>query len=218
MKHNDIFPKGYMLIVLVSVIMLFAENGKNEGDKATLTVVGFVNELEDSSWQDARIGMGLQAILSELFYASNEFALVEEKDAIKEEIRKTASLLWATGDKGKKIKEITEKASRDTRFLAWGRVFYFGRPRDKTSLGPMQITRDAVVIKVEVTLRDQKKKKNYIAVGKGVSATTAASILFTFHEKELQLDKTNVGNATREALEMAVNSLMKKYRKKYKRD
>ncbi len=218
MRLKVFFSTGYLSIVLVSAIMLFAENGKNAGDKASLTVVGFVNELEDSSWQDARIGMGLQAILSELFYASKEFALVEEKEAIKEEIRKTASLLWATGDKSKKIKEITEKASQETRFLAWGRVFYFGRPRDKASLGPMQITRDAVVIKVEVTLRDQKKKKNYVAVGKGVSATTAASILFTFHEKELQLDKTNVGNATREALEMAVNSLMKTYRKKYNKD
>ncbi|MBD3421997.1 MAG: hypothetical protein GF398_17940 [Chitinivibrionales bacterium] len=211
----------HMLAVLLLCLFPASPHAKKTAtpDKPTLTVIGFTNELEDSSWRDARIGLGLRTMLAEQLFASGEFALVEEKQEIRDKIKETAALLWAFDGKSKKAEKMIESsgAADNTNFITRGRVFYFGRPRDRASLGPMQLTRDAVVIKVEVTLQDRAKKKSYTVVGKGVSTKTAASALFTFHEERLELDKTNVGNATKAALEMAVAKLVKIYRKKYRR-
>jgi phosphoribosylaminoimidazole-succinocarboxamide synthase len=77
------------------------------------------------------------------------------------------------------------------------------------------VSRHAVVIKVEVVFEDIRTGKSLKAKGEGESATTAGSAIFEFREDRVEMDKTNVGNATKKALGEAVAKIIKEFKKKY---
>ena len=183
--------------------------------KPSCAVVGFVNELKNTDWKDARVGMGVRLMLSQSLAETGLFSFVEEKPGMKEKVEALSKALWA--QQGGTTLESAQALGRESgaAFTASGKVFFFGKPRTKASVGPAHFQKDEVEIRVEVTLTDMKTGKSIVEIGKGVAATTAASGLFTFHEERLDVDASLVGTATRKAIDHAVGEVVKKYRKRY---
>jgi curli biogenesis system outer membrane secretion channel CsgG len=179
-------------------------------------VLGFVNQVDNKEWQDARVGMGVRAMLSQSIAATGLFTLLEEKPDIKAKIDEAARASWL--DKTGKASDGTIGALKlaGATFVARGKVFHYGKPRTRASVGPAHFESDEVEIGVEVTLVDVGTGKEITAVGKGKARTTAASGIFTFHGENLDADASMVGTATRKAIDAAVAEVVKKYRKIYK--
>lgn len=209
------------LIVFVLFFALrtfvLAQESSGKSKFPVCAVVGFVNELKDEQWRDARIGMGVRAMLTQAIHETGLFGMLEEKEAVTMALDKLVDRNW----KEKKDKRVSKEtiamlASEGAGFIASGRVYYFGKPRTRTSVGPVHISSDEVILKLEVKLYDIEKKKTIAAIGSGKAKTTATSALFTFHGEKLDADKSMVATATRKAITLAVDEIMKKYRKEYK--
>jgi hypothetical protein len=177
--------------------------------KPTLAVIGMANQVEDENWRDARVGLGLRNVLAELFFDTGRFSLIEEKPEIRRRLDKFSEGLWQLGKSADMDRIVERIGILESDFVAYGKVTYFGKPKTKLSFGPMHMQRNAVVIEVLVTLLNLQSGKTYQEEGKGVSRTVVGSTLFQFREDHVELDKTNVGNAVREALEEAVGKITK---------
>ena len=181
-----------------------------------LAVIGMSNEVKNEAWRDARVGLGLRIILSQLFFDQGSFTLLEEKAGMRARLNELGQGIWALNEVGHDFQEdIVNLKEFEPRFVVYGRVFYFGRPRSRASLGPVHLNRNSVIIKVEVTLEDLQTGKKLVGNGRGISSTTAGSAVFSYREDNIELDKTNVGNATKKALGDAVARVMKQYKRKY---
>ncbi|MBN1129850.1 MAG: hypothetical protein JXA71_12735 [Chitinispirillaceae bacterium] len=197
---------------IVSGSVLWAK----EPQKPACAVIGFVNQVKHKEWKDARVGMGVRAMLSQAVAETGLFVLLEEKAEIKERLEEIARNAWASGKDDEPFESAAaELRQKGARFIASGRVFYFGKPRTRASVGPAHLARDEVVIKLEVELYDEARGKSITAVGSGKAKTTAASGLFTYHGENLDADASMVGTATKKAIDDAVADIVKKYRKKY---
>jgi hypothetical protein len=193
-------------------------SNSNPHNLPVIAVIGMSNEVENEEWKDARVGMGLRIILSQLFFESGHFWMMEEKKEIKEKLNELSTGIWAMNQEDYDFEDdIKEIAQFEPDFVAYGKVYYFGRPRSRASFGPVHMNKNSVKIKVEVALKDMKRGKTIKEKGEGKSSTTAGSAIFQYREDNVELDKTNVGNATKDALAEAVEKIMKEYEKKYKK-
>ena len=216
--------KNIVLIFLLSIFLgLDAFAGvtpieiTNEVPLPTIAVIGMSNEVENEEWQDERVGLGLRVILSQLFFDSGEFNMLEEKSDIRKKLNEFASAIWTMNEKDYDFNQtIDSLAIFDADFAAYGRVIYFGKPRSKMSFGPMHMNKRTVIIKVEVILEDLATGKKIKENEEGKSSTKAGSVLFQFREDNVEWDKTNIGNAIQKALNKAVEKVMKKYKKEYR--
>lgn len=199
------------------VIAVFMIACAQDTQKPLCAVLGFLNEIENQEWRDARVGMGVRAMLSQALFESRCFALLEEKEEIKGRLRTFAQNAWLGENGAATIDSAAmEMKNAGAHFVASGRVYYFGRPRTRASVGPAHFSSNEVEIKIEVTLASIKDGKKIKAIGTGKAATTALAGLFTFHDENLDADKSMAGTATRKAIDNAVAEVIKKYRKAYK--
>jgi hypothetical protein len=186
--------------------------------KPSCAVIGFVNQIENKDWHDGRVGMGVRSMLAQSLFETGLFTLLEEKPDIKAKIEEAAKAAWL--DKSGSSTALDGAAAfgkqAGARFVASGKVFHFGKPRTRASVGPAHFESDEVEIKIEVTLTNAADNKAITAVGSGKAKTTASSGLFTFHGENLDADASMVGTATRKAIDAAVAEIAKKYRKVYK--
>lgn len=180
---------------------------------SVLIVVGLANEVEHEAWRDARVGLGLRVMLSQLFFDTGRFALREEKAEMRQRLDELSAALWMGSEREKGLHETLRQRWGDgADYAAYGRVTFFGKPRSRSSVGPMHAQKRSVEIHVEVTLLNLKTGKRIEKKGKGRSATSANSVIFEFRERHLAPDKTNIGNATKAALANAVKKVMKALR------
>jgi curli biogenesis system outer membrane secretion channel CsgG len=203
--------------VAVLSAVLFTAIGAQGPEEPTLAVTGFANQVDHKDWRDARVGMGVRAMLSQALSETGLFTLLEEKTEIKAQLEAIAKTVWASG-KGDGTLESAASAMKKAgaAFVASGKVFYFGKPRTRASVGPAHFASEEVVIKLEIVLQDVSNGKKLTAIGSGKAKTTAASGLFTFHGENVDADASMVGTATKKAIDDAVAEIMKKYRKSYK--
>ncbi len=182
----------------------------------SLVVIGLTNEVKDPSWHDARVGMGLRNVLAELFFDTGRFVLLEDQPEIQQRLDALAEAAWALEAKKYDFRsEVDSVRTLASGYVAYGRVFYFGRPRSKVSLGPLHAHSRTVLIRVEVTLEEVKTGERIRARGEGKAKTVAKTAIFSFREEAVELDKTNVGTATRRALREAVEKVMEAFARQH---
>lgn len=196
-----------MAVVITSAVA-------QEPGKPSCAVIGFVNQVEDKEWQDGRVGMGVRSMLAQALFATGLFSLLEEKPAIKEKIEEAAKASWL--DKSGLDSAVSLGRQAGAKFIASGKVFHYGKPRTRASVGPAHFASDEVEIKIEVTLTNALDNTAITAVGSGKAKTTASTGLFTYHGENLDADASMVGAATRKAIDEAVAGIAKKFRKSYK--
>lgn len=178
----------------------------------SLVVIGLTNEVKDASWRDARVGMGLRNVLAELFFDTGRFVLLEDQPEIQQRLGALAEAAWALEAKKYDFRsEVDSVRTLASGYVAYGRVFYFGRPRSKVSFGPIHAHSQTVLIRVEVTLEEVKTGERIRERGEGKAKTVAKTAIFSFREQAVELDKTNVGTATRRALHEAVEKVMETF-------
>jgi len=207
--------KKIIFIVLGIVFFLISctSNTKKEdihlntnNEKYNIAVLGLTNELNIEDWEDNRIGFGLRVKLSEILYETNKFYMLEEKDEIKSKIEELSKMIWISKKNDYKNYLKTENID----FIAYGRIYYFGKPRRNASIGLVQLNKNITEIKVEVTLENIKTGKKITEKGFGKAEVNANSVIFTFNQDKVEFDKTTVGIATEEALKEAVKNIIKK--------
>ena len=196
-------------LLLFSSIFLFIGFHPAIAQKPSLAVLGVVNQIEDEAWRDARVGMGVRAVLVELMSESDQFTLLEERVEIRERLQTLSEGVWKLSED----ESPADAAAKDLEVLRpdyflFGRVVYFGRPRSQASIGFFHRNVRTTQIEVEVTLADRRTQKQIKRRGKGNSRTAANSAVFAFNERGVDFDKSNVGIATREALEDAVDRIL----------
>jgi curli biogenesis system outer membrane secretion channel CsgG len=208
--------RGKIAEILIITGMLSGVFAESAGTPSC-AVVGFVNELRHEAWRDARVGMGVRAMLTQSLHQTGLFTLLEEKDDVRASLAAVREKAWMEKKGGKYLDVAADVLKKQgARFTAIGRVYYFGKPRTKASVGPVHLASDEVIIKIEVTLIDAIKGNNLTAAGSGNARTTATSALFTFHGEHLDADQSMVATATKKAIDEAVEHLAKQYRKKYR--
>jgi len=196
-------------ILLLSSILCLAQEQDQENN--TLYVIGFTNEVEDTSWRDARIGMGVRALLSQELSNTGKFRLLEEKDEIRQKIRDFSDSLWTMGADGDpEAMARSEAENYDARYIAYGRIYYYGVAQSGFSGGGFHSKTVTTIIKLEVVLMDLKAGKTFSGKGKGKAKVRANSFLFEFTPRgDLAFDRTTVGVATEKAIGKAVQKMMK---------
>jgi curli biogenesis system outer membrane secretion channel CsgG len=201
-----------ILVLLAGITIAVGQDSQ----KPSCAVIGFVNQVENKEWHDGRVGMGVRSMLAQSLFETGLFTLLEEKADIKAKIEEAANAAWL--DKSGRSLDSASAFGRQAgaKFVASGKVFHFGKPRTKASVGPAHFESDEVEIKIEVTLTSTLDNKAMSAVGSGKAKTTASTGLFTFHGENLDADASMVGTATRKAIDAAVAEIAKKYRKVYK--
>jgi hypothetical protein len=182
--------------------------------KPSCAVIGFINQVENKDWHDGRVGMGVRSILAQSLFETGLFSLLEEKPDVKAKIEEAAKAVWL--DKSGLDGAAAFGRQSGAKFIASGKVFHFGKPRTRASVGPAHFESDEVEIKIEVTLTSAADNKAITAIGSGKAKTTATSGLFTYHGENLDADASMVGTATRKSIDAAVAEIAKKYRKAYK--
>jgi len=183
-------------------------------EKHTLIVLGSFNEVRDERWKDERIGFGVSSLISQAFYNTGEFRILEEKEEIREKMRAVSKRMWAMKQKNFDFeKEADDTVIRGSDYIAYGRIYFFGRPQTRVSIGVLRAKVVESIIKLEITLESAETGKTYKGNGTGKAKTTAKSALFTIREGDVLFDETAIGVATREAIGKAVNEIMKKYKK-----
>jgi curli biogenesis system outer membrane secretion channel CsgG len=198
-------------------MVLVISAGSGEQKKPTCAVTGFLNEVSNEQWRDARVGMGVRAMLTQSVSETGLFSLLEEKEEVKVKLASLRTEAWMNKKGKKHLEEVDAFLKKEgAEFTAQGRIYYFGKPRSKASVGPVHLASDEVVIKIEVMLTDTKKGKKISALGTGKAKTSVKSALFTFHQEKLDADKSMVATATKKAIDEAVTEVAKKYRKKYR--
>lgn len=203
-------------VLLAAAVSIAFSGSSPQREPLSCAVTGFLNEVSNDEWQDARVGMGVRAMLSESLYETGLFSLIEEKDEVRTALLPVIKDVWMK----KKGKKELEKAAdllkkQGARFIAGGRIYYFGKPRTRASVGPVHFASDEVVIKIEVVIEDTEKRKKLKAIGTGTAKTSAKTVLFTFHGDRLDADKSMVATATKKAIDEAVKELAAKVQKKY---
>ena len=179
-----------------------------------LIVVGVINELNDQRWKDYRIGFGIRTLIAQTLFNTNKFNMIEEKTEIKEKIIDLSRGIWENSKKHYNFSEdqfIIKTLEAD--YIAYGRIYYFGKPQTSISVGVMHRRVEETVIKVEITIENVHLGKQISSKGIGKAKTTANSILFTIREDYVVFDETSIGIATKNAVEDAVNKLIKKLSK-----
>jgi hypothetical protein len=203
------------LFFAVFVIALTA--AAQEPVKPSCAVTGFLNQIENKEWRDGRVGMGVRAMLAQSLFETGLFTMLEEKGEIKGRLDDLAKAAWLDEKKTALLDSAAATVkSEGAALIASGRVFYFGKPRTRASLGPAHFASDEVEIKIEIAVADVKSGKTMKEIGIGKAATTAATGLFTYHDENLDVDQSMVGTATKKAIDKAVANIAKKYRKIYK--
>lgn len=201
-------------ILIISFILVSCSSNepKNEivknqySEKYNVAVLGFENDIGNKEWEDNRIGFGLRVKLSEILYETNRFEMIEEKSEIKQKLEEISKLMWLSKDID--YKNYIKLDEID--YIAYGKVYYFGKPRRNASIGLVQLNKNITEIKVEITLENVKTGKKISEKGFGKAEVESNSIIFTYNEERAEFDKTTVGIATEQALKEALNNIMKK--------
>jgi curli biogenesis system outer membrane secretion channel CsgG len=204
-------------IIEIGLLSSLVIGAAPDAQKPLCAVTGFTNQVDHKDWQDARVGMGVRAMLSQSLAETGLFTLLEEKPEIKAQLEEIAKNAWSAKKGESQLESASvEMKKAGAQFVASGKIFYFGKPRTRASVGPAHFASEEVVIKLEIVLTDAGNGKKITALGSGKAKTMAASGLFTFHGENLDADASMVGTATRKAIDAAVAEVNKKYKKLYK--
>lgn len=209
------FLKALFVASISFVLISCAGSGKSSSqilvlpNQARLAVLGAQNDVKDESWRDERVGLGLRLLLAQELSNTQHFKLIEEKPEIKEKLAVLAAGIWS-GLYGENPLDNKELLVPENDVVAMAKVIRYGKPRTKASFGMVHMNTRSVEIEIEVTLKNMISNQSISARGKGSAKQVAKSILFEFRENNVELDKTTVGNATKEALKQAVQNLMQR--------
>ncbi|MBN1604101.1 MAG: hypothetical protein JW915_20995 [Chitinispirillaceae bacterium] len=207
--HQPVICFFSLLILITFYGTPVSENHKaiGGGEQISCEVLGVHNKLSDKNWKDERIGLGVQALLTEALYQCGMFKFVETNDRIQKKREEIATGMWHGKYKKKDFSLLIEKSENEV--LAWATLLYFGRPQSELSIGIVHRNTDAAVIRIEITLLQKSTGKKWKATGEGKSTTTASSVLFTYQDDKVKLDETNIGNALKKAITDAVDNIVK---------
>jgi len=176
-----------------------------------LLVIGVVNELEGKDWQDWRIGFGVRTLITQAFFNSGKVTILEEKPEIKAQITEINRRIYLFGKEDTTItKGIEEAKDFGADYIAYGKIIYFGRPQTDVSVGVLHSKTIETIIRIEVTLQNLHTGKSISSKGMGKAETQANAMLFSIREDNVLFDETTVGIATRQAVEDAVDKLIKR--------
>lgn len=199
--------KKFIIITLLLVCSLLYGQ-----ERKTLLAGPVTNELENEDFDAFRIGFGLRSTLSQIFYETGYFILIEEKDEIKEEIAKSLQRAWLNEGEIEDVEnQLINLSETKPQMTATANIIYLGRPRSRLSIGVFHSKSAATILKIEVTLKNLETGDTWEAVGEGESETTATSALLQINEKKIEFDKSTLGIATREAISKAVDEIMEDY-------
>lgn len=180
----------------------------------TLLVLGSFNELKDERWKDEHIGFGLRSLITQSFFDVGTFTIIEEKPEIREKLQDMSQGMWTSSDKKHDIKKETQDAKlMGAKYIAYGRVYYIGRPQTKVTIGVLQARVSDTVIRIEITLQNIENGKTIKKSGAGTAEIVANSIFFEVRDDSVLFDETAVGVATKKAIGQAVTDIMKDFKK-----
>ena len=190
------------------------QNSLGDTSENNLVVIGVVNGLSDERWKDYRIGFGVRILIAQVLFNTGKFNTLEDKSEIREKIRELSRGIWESPKKKYKFSKDRETVeSMGVNYIAYGRIFYFGKPQTDVSVGIMHKRVVETVIKIEVTIENIHTGKKISSKGMGKAKTKASSVLFSLREDRVLFDETSIGIATKNAVEDAIEKLMKKFPK-----
>ena len=208
------FLKYCLLAVFWLSGVIVTCNDCKASEQETLLVLGSFNELKNEQWKDARIGFGLKSLIIQSFFDTGAFTIIEEKPEIQEKLSAISQGMWNSDSKKYDIgKEAEEAKIMGAKYIAYGRVYYFGRPQTKLTVGLLQARVSETIIRIEIVLQNVENGKKIKKSGSGKTETTANSILFEVRDDSVLFDETAVGIATRKAISEAVADIIEDFEK-----
>jgi hypothetical protein len=171
-------------------------------------IAGCESCINEKKWKDFRIGFGVSNIIAEEFYTTGRFSLREEKGDIKDKLTTLRKRLWSGVYKD--VQQSIDSIKTDSQAVIYGRLVYFGTPRQSVSLGPFGSSENAVIIKTEVVLITPDGIR-YVGKGQGIATRRAMGTLFKFSDDNVFFEQTEIGNALHTALVQATADCLTLY-------
>lgn len=200
-----------IVVQILFPVLANAQAATSERPERNLIVIGVTNEIADSLWRDARIGMGVRSLITQYLFETGQFNILEEKEEIKDKIASLSAGIWTLAEGNYDFSEgMKEARLLGANHVAYGKVVGFGVSRSNASFGVVHRNTVNVIVKIEVTIENLTSGNSITETGKGNAKTTANSLFFQFNQERAEFDKSGVGKATKDSIEEAVGKLSEK--------
>lgn len=172
-----------------------------------LAVIGVANTTSEKEFNNLLIAQGIAHLAAQELYDTGSYVPVEDNPEINKRITDLVTLSAQTGSADadpEKALSAGKDLGCDT--VASIKISKFSKSRAKSGIGPFSSAKVEIEIEIEVTLKDNDKPA-VSAKGKGSGTTKSQGFLFKVREDKVHFDQTSVGQATHEAIKMAVKQL-----------
>lgn len=162
-------------------------------------------------WSDMGIGFGISNLISQYVYDSGEFIAIEDKEEIKEAIEKQRAFFWKyKGDL--KAEELQEKATQlEADYVFLGEVKKCKKYRKKAFIGIVSKYQTKIRVFFTLHMVNRKNGEKLFSKGEGFAEKGASSVFFEVVDGEIDFNSSMVGMATEQAVEDAVEKIIKLY-------
>jgi hypothetical protein len=192
----------------VVLLLLIAAVCSAQTPRICAVVAGCESTINEKKWKDFRIGFGVSNIIADELYTTGRFMLREEKNDVKDKLTTLRQRLWSGAYKD--VQQTIDSIKTDSSAVVYGRLVYFGTPRQSVCLGPFGSCENAVIIKTEVVLVTPDGTR-YVGKGEGISTRRAMGTLFKYSDDGVFFEQTEIGNALHTAIVKATADCMTHY-------
>ncbi|WP_157067505.1 CsgG/HfaB family protein [Desulfosarcina cetonica] len=177
-----------------------------DGKRQVFIVSGIENQVNDATWENRLIAVGLINLVHEELFATGCYLPADTDPQTRRMIQDLVIASWAgTSATSPMERQGNEVPAYDTdvRLI----VRSFKKERSRLMLGPFSRGKVTVSVTVELILRP-KQGPVRSAVGTGEGVTRSKSLGFKIREDKVHFDESSVGIAVHEAIKAAVKKAM----------
>ncbi|MBF0263685.1 MAG: hypothetical protein HQL46_00305 [Gammaproteobacteria bacterium] len=178
----------------------------------TIYVFGYLNSVDNKTWQNSHVGFGVKNQLKQILFDSNQFTIKEEKELKNRE--QTSNESWMLSKESVTIDNLKMMSKKnDINIIFWVEVVSFGKLNSKLFIGPFSSSskRTNLVAKVCMFLSSSHEITCELGVGK--SRRKSSSFLFTLkdHRQGRKVfDGSMVGKISNKAISDSATKLLEK--------
>jgi len=165
---------------------------------------------EEGAWRDRRVAFGFNSLLTEAFYDTGKFRLVEEKDLRQRQlIQDLVELFWSGSPPELADPEMENIATRlESNLLAYGTLSYTWLSGQRRQIGPFGSYQQKLRINIEVCLYEVPTRQTLCRQGEGMAEQEGMGVGYEFRNDRLEFEKSATGRATKQAVTNAVQALV----------
>ncbi|MDZ7762129.1 MAG: hypothetical protein U5L00_17985 [Desulfovermiculus sp.] len=192
------------IFLIIGIVLLFVNVGTLYAQNTRVIVTGVQSKIDDPEWNNQLVSQGLAQILEQELSNSGQFIIVETNPEIIDKLNRRFNEQKNTNEFDS-IKSISAQNFPADAY-AYAVVKDFSVSRNRIQIGPFCSGNTSVEVKINVHLIGSDTN-HYSSLGLGKSTTKSLGAFFQIQNNQVYFDATTVGQAAKEAVQDAVQSL-----------